>query len=220
MGNEMLIQEKVKDFVDSDKMFTSVDIGNAIKKENKTFVQNKAVAGWLRENFGKDQIFKNYSRTLIRVAAGREAYVYHPFFADANTYSETNQHALTPQEAGIGVVSPKSSFIARSGGAPVQTPTTVQTVISTSTTDDGSVTITDTDRVRIPAKFVMKLGWKHGDAVDTSKIDGATIPLCDLKVHKDGRIYVARSWLPFGTSPVKVNFDTSTSKITIVKTKA
>lgn len=223
--NDTLIQDKVKIFVEQDKMFTSVDVGNAIKTEDKTFIKNRDVAAWLRENFTKDQLFKNYNRSLIRVTAGKETYVYHPFFADPSVYTQVDQHALSPQEAGISA-SNKTNFISNAGNGPF--PQSMLTgfpisVNSTTTTVppgsiDNSVIITDTRMVRISSKIVAKLGWKPGDDVDLSKIDGATIPsITELKVHKDGRVYVARSWLPFGTDAVKIDFDQTSGKITIVK---
>jgi len=94
------IKAKVVEFITAQKMFTSVNIGNAIKKDG-TWIANHDVAEWLRSNFDtvNKEIGDSYTSTSIPVNNDTErATLYYPFFADPINYNDRNAQATTPDE--------------------------------------------------------------------------------------------------------------------------
>ncbi len=92
-----IIQDKVTEFVNDSKGFTSVDIANAIKTEG-TWIRNRAVASCLR-NWTPPV---GYSVTKISVSQGSkqptQASVYIPNTLSISDYATTSQDAMTPDE--------------------------------------------------------------------------------------------------------------------------
>jgi hypothetical protein len=185
-----LIEMKVNEFVGQQKMFTSVDIANAIKCDGK-WVRNREVAAWLRSNVASS--YGNYTTTTIEVSGGRQATLYHPLNADSSTYDSRDQRALKPNEVD-GPSKTVSKNISKSQ-------TTVRNASQTS--DDGI--ILKGKRIRIPASLIKQLGWQPGDSIDSDKIVINGAPLSpNLKVTTESRVSVARKSLNLGDSKVKV----------------
>ena len=86
------IEEKVKEFVDAEKMFTSVDIGNDIKKDG-FWISNSDVSKYLK-GF-KDS---NYKKAYIKVDNGNTATLHLPKDKDENDQEYTYVEATTPDE--------------------------------------------------------------------------------------------------------------------------
>lgn len=161
-----LVGKKVKEFISKEVPFTSVDVANEIKEEG-TWVKNREVARFLR-NY--DFSSTNYQTSNISVSNGRTARLYHPDFIDAETYDNTDQRALTPNEVGINVKSPAPATIA----------------------DEKKVS--SIGKIRIPAKLAQKVDLYPGQDVDPDKIDADSVldkqVSRKLKVNADGRINI------------------------------
>jgi len=177
------IQAQFEKFVAADAMFTSVDIGNAIK-ENGTWVKNSDVSIWLRNN--ALTIATNYCSTLIDVLNGtQKTFLYHPAGTNPDDYQTRNQAALPPN--------------------PNMKSATMSTCLAScpaSTTVKTKLRSDSRARLRIPATLVRQLGLNPGDVVDFSKILFHKEPDNDLIVYKDGRISFSRNCLSFGDGPV------------------
>ena len=160
MSNKQIIQAKVTEFVTSNKMFTSVDISNEIKKEG-TWISNSEVAAFLKKN----RPFSLYSMSSIPVMNGkRKANLYYPIGADPFDYLDRDQHALTPTEAGLvpGTISPT---VIPSPQIQTNSPAS-----STSIVGKKWVISAKHRRLRIPARCVVAVGMLPGDEVDYLKI--------------------------------------------------
>lgn len=94
------INTVMREFMDRDALFTSVDIANEVKRRG-TWVRNRDVAAYLRSHVLR-VVGGDYIQTLIEVklANGTEvpAYVYHPEGTNALEYRDIAQSAMTPDE--------------------------------------------------------------------------------------------------------------------------
>ncbi len=172
------IEAKVSEFVGKNAMFTSVDIGNSIKKDG-TWLKNSEVAKWLRNNV--TSLHSSYASTKISVMQGQHtATLYHPASSDPDDYQDRDQQAFSPSHtqsitATVASVPPKKFKLHCDTRA----------------------------RLRIPAHLVVELGWKPGDKVNKSKILVNNKDLKDdLIVHKDGRISIPRECIAWGDGPI------------------
>lgn len=95
--NTTLIENKVNEFVDDEKGFTSVDICNAIKTDG-TWIRNRDVASWLRS--WVPPVGYAVSRLSVTLLDGSvaQASVYLPNTMCVADYTETSQTAMTPAE--------------------------------------------------------------------------------------------------------------------------
>lgn len=179
-----IIQAQFESFVEAEAMFTSVDIGNAIK-ENGDWVKNSDVAIWLRNN--ALAIATNYCSTLIDVNNGtQKAFLYYPSGTNPDDYQTRNQAALPPN--------PNMKTITVTSACSASCP--ASSVSKIKLRSDSRT------RLRIPAILVRQLGLNPGDVVDFSKILFHKQPENDLIVYKDGRISFSRNCLSFGDGPV------------------
>ena len=201
------VQEKVIEFINDEKLFTSVDIANAVKRDG-LWVRNREVRDWLRENFSNKTIFKNYTTTQIMVCKGSSAAtLYHPDNVDANAYLETDQHTLTPDE--VKAISKSKVGKVKPSAAP-----DIKKMLVTPSFDDEpeedkapvvmQTIIRSVDRIKIPGLMIKKLGWVPGQIVDPALILTSKILPGDLVVNGDYRVSIPRSSVSWGTSPVKV----------------
>ena len=105
MDKNQVIKEAVKKFVKNEKLFTSVDIGNAIKKEILSMeIRNREVRDWLRSNIVADEVLKDYVQEPIDVCNGtRMATLYRPHWKDSSEYMgpDRDQTALTPADIDV-----------------------------------------------------------------------------------------------------------------------
>jgi len=165
------IEDKVKSFIRDDKMFTSVDISNAIKRDG-VWVGNKEVSKYLKSyRLGQD----DYQKSVITVKSGN-AYLYYPRGVDPSDYANTSAQALTPAEVGLS--------------APTATATGVAALDDDDDDDYLSKVVSLGNRVRVPGKLTRMIGLAPGDQVDPSLFQ-ATVST-KLKVNKDGRVSVRR----------------------------
>lgn len=200
MDKSAKIKETVQLFVKDEKLFTSVDIGNAIKKETLSMdIRNREVRDWLRANIGVDPILTDYVQETITVNNGANvATLYRPHWKDATEYTETNQAALTPADIDVlkdnahPIDSPTGSPIAlaianQPVGVPVP-PSVIPTVSDrkvdshidiTDALDDGNQLDSQVKlvrenkyvrRIQIPGDITRALGWKPGQKVELDKI--------------------------------------------------
>jgi len=197
---DTIIETKVKGFIDKQEYFTSVDIGNSIKK-GKTFISNKEIAKWLRKNFTISDIFKNYSRKIINVSNGLTTWEYFPSYGDPNNYLKRDQVALNPREAGI------LTNISKSTG-------TLSIPIQTNSKNYEGIEIDSDNRIRLSISLLKKVNLKANDPIDPAKItiDGQLFPSGHL-VHKDGRISIPKKMIN-NISNLKVNIMNGTIEIT------
>jgi hypothetical protein len=227
MDKSVKIKEIVQLFVKDEKLFTSVDIGNAIKKATLSMdIRNREVRDWLRANIGVDTILTDYVQETINVNNGANvATLYRPHWKDASDYTDTNQSALTP----VDVDTLKDNAQPQSSPAVVAVATQpVGTSVSTPSTnrnDDSHIDITDAlddgkqpdsavklirenkyvRRIQIPGDITRALGWKPGQKVELDKIKIHTGKLSpNLKVWPDGRCSIPRGVVGYGKSPVKI----------------
>lgn len=231
MDKNARIKETVQLFVKDEKLFTSVDIGNSIKKETLSMdIRNREVRDWLRANIGVDPILTDYVQESINVNNGSTvATLYRPHWKDAADYTDTNQSALTPADIDVlkDNTQPQSSPIASAvanqpTGVPVSS---IVTPVSTDRKDDSHINLTDVfddgnqsdsavklvrenkyvRRIQIPGDITRALGWKPGQKVELDKIkihNGKLNP--NLKVWPDGRCSIPRDVVGYGKAPVKI----------------
>jgi len=100
MTKEEIIKEKTTEFINSQRLFTSVNLTNAIKKDG-IWIKNSEVAYWLRHSFDElnEDLGDSYCVTQIQVLQNSQhANLYHPFFADVSNYNDRDAQAMTPDE--------------------------------------------------------------------------------------------------------------------------
>lgn len=199
-----VIKETVEKFVYREKSFTSMDISQEIKKKG-IWVRNIDVASWLRDNFSKNDIFADYSTTPTSVRNGSKvATQYHPTWADPDEYKETDQIPMTPDD----VKSIRKSNIK-------SVPDIVDMLNPTNVV--MSKVIKSKERIKIPGAMIRELGYGPGDKVPPDVIKSTKKVPDRLTVNSDCRFSIPRSYVRWGTSPVKVLL---TDKNSIVFEKA
>jgi hypothetical protein len=98
---EQLIRNELDQWITSNKMFTSVDIANAIK-ESGEWIRNREVAGYLRNNacfVASVLLGKKYIATQIDVDVSGTpgtTTLYHPVGDNPDNYTNRNQKAKSP----------------------------------------------------------------------------------------------------------------------------
>lgn len=209
------IRQKVEEFVKAEKLFTSVDVGNALKKEGKK-LRNREVASWLRGHSNEAGLFDNYATEAIDVLGGtKRATLYRPCWQTSDNYDTRSLAALKPGD----VKNIQRTKGIPSGGIPSGMPTVISatsspmaTKLASSVSRKGKLSgdvniIKSIKRIKVSAFLIQKLGWRPGDKVDPSKLDTLTPMKRGLYVNADGRVNLSRNLVGFGTDPVKVIFD-------------
>jgi hypothetical protein len=98
---EQLIRNELDQWITANKMFTSVDIANAIKERGE-WIRNRVVAGYLRNNatFIANAILGvRYDTSQIPVEVDgvtTSATLYHPLGDNPDNYTARNQKAKSP----------------------------------------------------------------------------------------------------------------------------
>jgi len=85
-----------REFMQENKMFTALDVGNELKKRGVN-ARQRFVSPIVREHFDESVLYSahDYTRTLIPVREGREsAYLYFNQNDDPEQYAATNQRVL------------------------------------------------------------------------------------------------------------------------------
>lgn len=210
MTSAQTIENKTNEFIKNQDAFTSVDIGNAVKKDG-AWIRNRDIANWLRKNF-QDQ---NYQRSNITVEGNRAATLYHPDFMDAENYEDTEQQAISFNQ--FKQMFPKATT--QNQTTQNQTPRVSSKPASQPSSKSKRIS-TSNKRIRIPAVIVRQLGWKPGDLVDSLKI--VTQYGCTSRkhrVHKDGRVHIHVGAIDKTQDNFKVEicYDSKDDKIRITK---
>lgn len=199
-----VVEQKVKDMVNKQELFTSVDVANAVKKDG-VWVRNKNVAKLLR-NFDFDSV--SYEKSVIDVDGGRKATVYYPSFSDPDHYTDRSQKALTPDDVKANLPN-----------GPIATDDDEEEEDK----DDSNVVkekrVCSVKKIRIPAKFVKKLKLRPGMKVKADRVNVDRIlskPLSNrLRVNADGRITISSGSLRNGNSKITICLmDNNTIKLT------
>lgn len=205
MDYETSVKEKVIEFINQTKLFTSVDIANAVKNDG-LWVRNREVRDWLHENFNDQTIFNGYTTSMVKVCNNTSnATLYHPVSIDPSAYVETNQRSLTPDEV-------KAIAKANIGKTKASHTPDLKTMLKTPSFDDEDdnskpemvIVIRSIARIKIPGAMIRKLGWVPGQAIDPALIQTAKVLPSGLFVNSDYRVSIPRSAVPWGTNPVKV----------------
>lgn len=211
-----LIEQKVRDFISQQTMFTSVDIANSIKTDG-IWINNSIVASWLRNNFENinQSTGDNYDSKIIDVANNtHRAFLYFPFFCTPDSYSNTDAVAITPDQFYVLHDYKYTDPQAQPDGPSVQSTTTTTNVPQPSqkTTNVQKVVSIDPrtlvgkaqGRIRIPGAIIKALGLSPGDIVASS--DKVNIPNLSKKitVQSDYRVSIPRSILSLGNGPVRM----------------
>lgn len=211
------VQEKVTEFIKEDKMFTSVDIANAVKLEG-LWVRNTEVRDWLQENFGNKALFGTYVISQISVCNGSSmASLYHPALLNPSDYVDRNQRPLTPDEV-------KAIAKAKIGTVKDSAVPDLNKILDKDNEDNGddeeddkdttntsgtkpvtmSTVLKSTERLKLPGAMIRALGWIPGQVVDPALILTTKVLSGTLTVNDDYRVSIPRSAVPWGKSPVKV----------------
>jgi hypothetical protein len=204
MQYEATVLEKVTEAIIANKMFTSVDIANAVKREG-LWVRNHEVRNWLQDNFMNKSLFQDYAISQISVCNNSSfASLYHPALNDPNDYLDRDQRPLTPDDV---------KAIQKANAGKVKSAADINKILATSDGDEDeeddstiemSVVLNSFERLKIPGCMIRTLGWKPGQIVDPALIlTTSTIP-GKLKVNDDYRVSIPRNAVPWGISPVKV----------------
>lgn len=182
MVSEQIIQNQVNDFVTKDEAFTSVDIGNAIKRSG-TWIRNREVAIWLRNNFNNP----DYEITMIDVGRGFRANLYHPDYFDSDNYDGKNQKAINPDDfKTLHSINDDDNEIVTFQTESENTEEEEQDFNENSRTVKISK-----GRIWIPASIINQLGLDIGYMIDHALLG---IPgNGKLHVHYDGRVSVNAS---------------------------
>ena len=202
MSNDPVIQAKVEEFVNTMKLFTSVDISNAIKKDG-TWVSNHEVASFLKKEMKTNSLMSNYQTETIRVMNDtRKATLYLPTGSDQFDYLDRDQSALTPLEAGL---TPSSTSPTVTPSSQIQTNSPASSIgQSVSMIGKKYVITAKHRRLRIPARCVVAVGMLPGDEVDYLKfcIINGPVPTKKIFVHADGRIFMPKFYVSNSNSDV------------------
>lgn len=205
MDYEVTVREKVTEFIQGEKMFTSVDVANAVKNEG-LWVRNRDVRDWLQENFTDKNLFGDYVISQIHVCNGSSfASLYHPGLIDPNDYVDRNQRPLTPDE--VQAIAKAKTGTVKDTGADLNK------ILANDDDDDApsadanvemSTILTSTERLKIPGAMVKALGWIPGQIIDPALILTSSVLSATLKVNDDYRVSIPRTAVAWGTYPVKV----------------
>jgi hypothetical protein len=199
------VLEKVTEFIKEDKMFTSVDIANAVKADG-LWVRNREVRDWLQENFSNKTIFLNYTISQILVCNGSTAAsLYHPVLLNPDDYVDRDLHPLTPDE--VKAIAKAKIGTVKDSAAP-----DLNVMLGNSSDDEEdvdddiemSIIIRSVDRIKIPGAMIRALGWVPKQTIDPALILTTSVISGDLTVNDDYRVSIPRSALPWGTDPVLV----------------
>lgn len=211
-----LIEQKVRDFVSQQTMFTSVDIANAIKTDG-IWINNSTVASWLRNNFDivNQSTGDNYCIKLIDVANNtHRAYLYYPFFCTPDSYANKDAVAITPDQFYVLHSYKYTDSQAQPDGPSVQSTTSINVSQPSQTTTTSVQKVVSIDprtlvgkaqgRIRIPGAIIKALGLLPGDVVALS--DKINIPNLskNITVQNDYRVSIPRSILSLGNGPVRM----------------
>lgn len=179
-SQESSIEKKVQEFVSNRKLFTSVDIGNSLKKSGE-WISNREVAQYLRKNFG----YVGYSKTLIDVKDGLLAHLYHPADVSADDYTDRDQEALSPSD---------------------YTPDIKDFDLSDSSSTDIILLPDDNNMLTIPAFLITKLGYNKGDTIPSDKILVNKEDLPEPTIVNDkGEATVPRACIAWDDEDLKVS---------------
>jgi hypothetical protein len=197
------VLEKVTDFIKKDKMFTSVDIANAVKADG-LWVRNCEVRDWLQENFSNKTLFVDYVISQIQVCQGSTtASLYHPVLLNPANYMDRDLRPLTPDEV-------KAIAKAKVGAIKDSAAPDIQDMLKTSFDEEDdedvemSIVIRSLQRIKIPGAMIKALGWVPKQTIDPALILTTSVISGDLKVNDDYRVSIPRSAIPWGTDPVRV----------------
>jgi hypothetical protein len=204
MQYEATVCEKVQGFIKEQKMFTTVDVSNAIKSEG-LWVRVQEVREWITENFNDKTIFGGYVITQIKVCNGSSfASLYHPALKDPKDYLDRDQHPLTPDEV---------KAIAKTLVGTIKDTEADINKLLTEDEEEENVDITSIkmltilsslERLKIPGNMIKALGWVPGQVIDPALILTKKVLPGNLKVNDDYRVSIPRTAVPWGTNPVKV----------------
>lgn len=220
MDKDSEIKEVVQRFVKAEKMFTSIDIGNTIKKETCSMsIRNRDVRDWLKTNISYDPILLDYVQEPIDLPNGGVATLYRPHWKDAEDYKDRDQKAFGPADITPAPAATSQTY------APINGALTMVANISKPIASTGNVGINPTPttivnqpsvvklvskcrnarRIQIPADFSKYFGWVPGQKVDVDKIKIHQGKLGqNLKVWYDGRFSISRKVVGFDNSPVSI----------------
>lgn len=206
MDKNQIIRETVKEFVENEKLFTSVDIGNAVKRKNLSMdVRNREVAAWLRKNTPTDDILQDYDTVPISVNNGQHtATLYFPHWADPEDYASRDQKALGPddisdlrQQAGLDTSkNPSNKCDQNSESSDEAVSTTLESSDSSPRYDDSKVDIADLfddgdqynpdgDGVRIKKRLAsVERLWIPSDITKAVGLNpGDNVDVSKVKIH-------------------------------------
>ena len=218
-----VIEQKVRDLVSQQTMFTSVDVTNAIKTDG-IWINNAIVSSWLRSNFDavNQSMGNNYESKVINVANNtHRAFVYYPFFNDPNNYPNPNAIAMTPDQFFALHNYKHTDPEAQPDGPSVQSSTSIQQQTPQAPTISNKVVSIDArtltgkaqGRIRIPGAIIKALGLKPGDVVATSnKVDIPNLSK-NITVQNDYRVSIPRDILSLGKGPVRMSLRDGKLKI-------
>lgn len=199
-ANDASIKRKIQEYVKSDRMFTSVDISNALKREG-IWVRNREVTMWLRGNFNSNDLFKGWAMETISVNGGStNATLYYPGLKDPSEYQDVDQTPLTPDE--VREIQKKKVGTTRQDVMP-----DIDSLLKNKNDDEEgqlSTIIRSQERIKIPGEIIRQLGWVPGQSIDPHVIKSHKILSSSLKVNNDYRVSIPRSAVSWGTDPIKV----------------
>lgn len=182
---KQVIQTKVDEYLTQSEVFTSVDIANAIKKDG-TWIRNREVARWLRENFSEHDLFaaNNYEKDMIDVGGGYQAFLYFPDYFDPNNYNGQNQKAMNPDD--FQALHPSASTVAVTGNVPVDDDSDEEQDFN----EDSRTVAVSKGRIWVPTSIISQLGMDTpGEDVDNVKLGLSGDP--KLIIHDDGRVSIS-----------------------------
>lgn len=208
MKYEATVLEKVTEFIRDGKMFTSVDLANAVKLEG-LWVRNREVKDWLHDHFDDEDLFVGYTITQISVCSGSSiASLYHPLQASPDHYLDRNLRPLTPDEVNT-IAKTKVGSVKTSQQPDLNSmlPDSIDDPDEddlNDVSDEMCIVIRSKQRIKIPGAIIRGLGWAPGQTVDPALIVTEKVINGKLEVNSDYRVSIPRSAVPWGTDPVKV----------------
>lgn len=206
----------VKQFLDQGRMFTAYDVTIETRQREKMMLRHSEVNGACHEvealvdamDYGHDEPggkTTRWTRTRRDVPGGNGAWawVYHPDYADANSYQFSNPNQKQPKPAMPAAVAALGSHVAVCP-QPVNSIGIVNdgnTSDSGGEQDDGTFAVDFRSRLMIPTRFMRDAGISAGDecyVIAEAKSNSVLVTKADpgltgvsftvQKVEKDGEL--------------------------------
>jgi len=170
--NQTLINNVLDDYVSQGRAFTAFEVSIEAKKRGAT-ERHRDMRAYIHscQSLNDELEFGSYSKTLVPVGGGNNAFLYHPNSFDPANYVplDTNQSPAPTQPNSVSA--PATSAAA-----------------ATPTVDDGDIghSLDHRNRLMIPTSFIRGLGVDPGNRVNVVRNNGSIFLIPEANAVADG----------------------------------